>query len=350
MGFYGSLVLREMLGDAYAAGARRAPYGMAQMARTWRGLLLEFGPSELLDAALVRPLAMGIGRQMFGWGWGVVAGKIARRPGVLRTGHMDSRAKTARRVGTIGYQASTVDSFLAALGAAHIELVVDVRAVASSRRPGFSKSRLAASLAEAGIGYVHLRGLGTPATGRAAARAGRFPELRRIYQRHLATLEAKAELAELVELVQHGTARLPPLLRARSRALPPDHGGRGAGRASPDQGGAPESNAMKIALGCDHAGYRYKQILKAALAERGHAVTDFGTHSTEAVDYPLFIRPVAEAVAAGELRARHRSRRLGQRRGDRGQPGARRAVQPVLERRIRPACPAAQRRERALIG
>ena len=97
-----------------------------------------------------------------------------------------------------------MDSFLAALGAAHIELVVDVRAVASSRRPGFSKSRLAANLAEAGIGYVHLRGLGTPATGRAAARAGRFPELRRIYQRHLATLEAKAELAELGELVQTG--------------------------------------------------------------------------------------------------------------------------------------------------
>jgi ribose 5-phosphate isomerase B len=56
---------------------------------------------------------------------------------------------------------------------------------------------------------------------------------------------------------------------------------------------------MKIALGCDHAGYRYKEILKAALAERGHAITDFGTHSTEAVDYPQFIRPVAEAVAAG---------------------------------------------------
>jgi ribose 5-phosphate isomerase B len=58
---------------------------------------------------------------------------------------------------------------------------------------------------------------------------------------------------------------------------------------------------MKIAIGCDHAGYRYKEILKTALAERGHAVTDFGTHSTEAVDYPLFIRPVAEAVAAGRF-------------------------------------------------
>lgn len=58
---------------------------------------------------------------------------------------------------------------------------------------------------------------------------------------------------------------------------------------------------MNIALGCDHAGYRYKLILKAALTERGHAVTDFGTHSTEPVDYPQVIRPVAEAVAAGRF-------------------------------------------------
>ena len=58
---------------------------------------------------------------------------------------------------------------------------------------------------------------------------------------------------------------------------------------------------MKIAIGCDHAGYRYKEILRTALAERGHAVTDFGTDSTEAVDYPRFIRPVAEAVAAGKF-------------------------------------------------
>jgi uncharacterized protein (DUF488 family) len=117
---------------------------------------------------------------------------------------VNSRSKTPRRVGTVGYQASTVESFLAALREAGIELVVDVRAVASSRRPGFSKSRLAANLAEAGIGYVHLRGLGTPAAGRAAARAGRFAELRRIYKRHLATLEAKAELAELSDLVGSG--------------------------------------------------------------------------------------------------------------------------------------------------
>jgi ribose 5-phosphate isomerase B len=57
---------------------------------------------------------------------------------------------------------------------------------------------------------------------------------------------------------------------------------------------------MKIAIGSDHAGYRYKQLLIAALQARGHQVQDHGTHSEEAVDYPTFIRPVAEAVARGE--------------------------------------------------
>jgi ribose 5-phosphate isomerase B len=57
---------------------------------------------------------------------------------------------------------------------------------------------------------------------------------------------------------------------------------------------------VRIAIGSDHAGYRYKEMLKAALRERGHHVQDFGTDSPEPVDYPLFIRPVAEAVARGE--------------------------------------------------
>ena len=58
---------------------------------------------------------------------------------------------------------------------------------------------------------------------------------------------------------------------------------------------------MKIAIGSDHAGYRYKEVLKSALATRGHECKDFGTHSDDAVDYPLFIRPVAEAVARGDF-------------------------------------------------
>jgi uncharacterized protein (DUF488 family) len=105
---------------------------------------------------------------------------------------------------TIGYQAATVGSFLDALHEAKVELLVDVRAVASSRRPGFAKSRLAATLAEAGIGYVHLRGLGTPAEGRAAARAGQHARMRKIYLAHLATSAVQAELTELTELVRSG--------------------------------------------------------------------------------------------------------------------------------------------------
>ncbi|MFL5340354.1 MAG: ribose 5-phosphate isomerase B [Gemmataceae bacterium] len=58
---------------------------------------------------------------------------------------------------------------------------------------------------------------------------------------------------------------------------------------------------MRIAIGSDHAGFRYKERLRALLARWGHAVHDFGTFSGEPVDYPLFIRPVAEAVARGEF-------------------------------------------------
>ena len=58
--------------------------------------------------------------------------------------------------------------------------------------------------------------------------------------------------------------------------------------------------AMKIAIGSDHAGFEYKEKIKTLLAGLGHDVTDFGTSSAEPVDYPLFIRPTAEAVARGE--------------------------------------------------
>jgi ribose 5-phosphate isomerase B len=56
---------------------------------------------------------------------------------------------------------------------------------------------------------------------------------------------------------------------------------------------------MRIAIGSDHAGYRFKTLIAAHLAALGHEVQDFGTSSVEPVDYPLFIRPVAEAVSAG---------------------------------------------------
>ena len=57
---------------------------------------------------------------------------------------------------------------------------------------------------------------------------------------------------------------------------------------------------MKIAVGSDHAGFQYKQHIIQHLSELGHQVLDVGTHSEESCDYPLFIRPVALAVASGE--------------------------------------------------
>ena len=108
------------------------------------------------------------------------------------------------KLATIGYEAATVAGFLETLRGEGIELLVDVRAVASSRRPGFAKTKLSENLASAGIGYLHMRGLGTPADGRAAARAGRHDELRRIYLEHLESPEAQTELETLLELIRSG--------------------------------------------------------------------------------------------------------------------------------------------------
>ena len=105
---------------------------------------------------------------------------------------------------TIGYEGATMQGFLAALRADRTSLLVDVRAVAMSRRPGFAKTSLAANLAEAGIEYLHLRGLGTPADGRAAARAGHHDQMHRIFREHLATPVAQTDLATLRAIVESG--------------------------------------------------------------------------------------------------------------------------------------------------
>ena len=107
-------------------------------------------------------------------------------------------------IATIGYEAATMRTFLQALTEAEVQLLVDVRAVASSRRPGFSKTKLAANLKEAGIDYLHLRALGTPAEGRAAARAGRHEEMRAVFMEQLATPEAQEQLDTVEELVKGG--------------------------------------------------------------------------------------------------------------------------------------------------
>ena len=104
------------------------------------------------------------------------------------------------RIFTIGYEGTTVPEFLAALQKAGVERVLDVRALPLSRRPGFSKSSLRAALQEAGIEYIHLKALGTPAEGRAAARAGRHSDLERIYAGQLELPEAIVQSQEMLAL------------------------------------------------------------------------------------------------------------------------------------------------------
>jgi uncharacterized protein (DUF488 family) len=108
----------------------------------------------------------------------------------------------AKKLFTIGYEQTPARAVLDELAQAGVKLLVDVRAVASSRRPGFSKSQLAAGLDERGIAYLHLRGLGTPKDGREAARSGKYDVLQKIYTKHLKTAQAREELDELSALVK----------------------------------------------------------------------------------------------------------------------------------------------------
>ena len=114
----------------------------------------------------------------------------------------------ATRIFTIGYEATTMGEFIAALAGAGVARVIDVRALPLSRRPGFSKSPLRAALAEAGIDYVHLKALGTPAAGREAARKGRQAELERIYAGQLELPEAIAQGAQMIELAREKPSAL----------------------------------------------------------------------------------------------------------------------------------------------
>jgi len=101
------------------------------------------------------------------------------------------------RIFTIGYEGATQSELIGRLGEAGVQVLADIRAVPLSRRPGFSKNILAAGLREAGIDYVGLKALGTPAEGRAAARRHDLDSLRRIYTGQLELPEALAQAAQL---------------------------------------------------------------------------------------------------------------------------------------------------------
>ena len=104
---------------------------------------------------------------------------------------------------TIGYEGCTIAEVLAELRAARVGLLIDVRAVPQSRKPGFSKRQLAAGLDEQGIAYVHLQGLGTPKPGRDAVRAGHPERMEPIFREHMTSDRAQADLANAKQLA-HG--------------------------------------------------------------------------------------------------------------------------------------------------
>ncbi len=104
------------------------------------------------------------------------------------------------KIFTIGYEGTTMADFLASLKGAGVEQVIDVRALPLSRRPGFSKNTLAATLKDNGIGYVHLKALGTPKLGRDAARKGDWRTMEQVYAGQLHLPEAQAQAAQLRDL------------------------------------------------------------------------------------------------------------------------------------------------------
>jgi uncharacterized protein (DUF488 family) len=117
-----------------------------------------------------------------------------------------AKSKPASKLFTIGYEKAKPDAVMAELRRAKVKLLVDTRAVAASRKPGFSKRQLAATLDENGISYLHLQKLGTPDEGRQAARAGKLDTLWRIYAKHLKTPEAIEAMDELIAIVKSGQA------------------------------------------------------------------------------------------------------------------------------------------------
>lgn len=112
------------------------------------------------------------------------------------------------KLATIGYERRTLPEIIGCLQSAQVGTLIDVRAVAASRRAGFSKTMLAATLKEHGIEYVHLRALGTPKAGRLAARAGRFHEMYSIFADHLTEPAAQLELIRACEIVARTKAAL----------------------------------------------------------------------------------------------------------------------------------------------
>lgn len=103
---------------------------------------------------------------------------------------------------TIGYEGAELSDFINSLGAANIEILIDVRDRAQSRKKGFSKTALSEALENAGIEYLHLRELGDPKEGREAARSGEWKKFHKIYGEVLASDSAQNAIEKIMELLR----------------------------------------------------------------------------------------------------------------------------------------------------
>lgn len=113
-----------------------------------------------------------------------------------------------KTVFTIGYEGSKPSELFSTLRKNGVKLLIDVRDVPISRKPGFSKTALAQGLADASIKYLHLKGLGDPKPGRVAAREGRYSDFRRIFKSHMLTTAAQQALSEAISAASKSVACL----------------------------------------------------------------------------------------------------------------------------------------------
>ena len=137
----------------------------------------------------------------------------------------------AKALCSIGYEKALLQDVIAALKAAGVATLIDVRDRPISRRPGFSKRQLAAAIEEAGMRYVHLAALGTPPEGRLAGRRREWDRFWAIVDEKLGRPEAELDLQQAAEIAADG-AELPAVLRGRLAGVPPPPDRR-------DPGGAP---------------------------------------------------------------------------------------------------------------
>jgi uncharacterized protein (DUF488 family) len=107
-----------------------------------------------------------------------------------------------KNIYTIGYEGAPIEALITRLKSAGVKVLIDVRAVPLSRKPGFSKNKLAAALETEDISYIGLKGLGTPAEGREAARKGNISKMRTIFETHLQTEAAIRDMGEAIKISQ----------------------------------------------------------------------------------------------------------------------------------------------------